>query len=163
MIEIYWTYGRKGNFIMGYESSNRRKKIVIAVLCALVPLVLYLFVAIIYSCIILNTPSPSEIALEWVCEEPSIQVYHPTIGQTNAVLHKDSQSFDAFLGVQGGFYDMLLKNPDGSWETVFSGEYYFTRKNDKMILLVDDDDSFYGGKYKKLVFTPVPGTEVTTK
>ncbi|MBR6762807.1 MAG: hypothetical protein IKM13_03550 [Clostridia bacterium] len=100
---------------------------------------------------------PQEIATEWVCETPYVR------------LDTESPELEfcgEIIPINVGFlYDDYEVFPaDSAWveSVLFSGEFRYSINKKKLIFTIDHDYLF-DGKYKKLVFTPVPGTEVATK
>ena len=105
---------------------------------------------------------PEDIATEWVCEDPYIRLVLDRYSPDYSSLEFCGETIDIDIGFLYSEYEVY---PAGSLQgdsLLFSGEFRYSINKKKLIFTINHDYLF-DGKYKKLVFTPVPGTEVTTK
>ena len=105
---------------------------------------------------------PEDIAAEWICETPYVRLSLGMNNPDNCELEYCGEIIPFDIGF---LYDDYEVYPAGSLQgdsLLFSGEFRYSINKKKLIFTINHDYLF-DGKYKKFVFTSVPGTEVKTK
>lgn len=144
---------------MEYESIRKNKRYVFFFILSLI---LAFFVWVILEINDNFQDRPSEIASQWICESPYIIIDVSEYSEANSRVSFCGETLDGFFDTLNDEFYMFC-GWSNEWEAImFSGDYRYSWDKKKLILRVDNDN-LYGGKYRKLVFTPVPGTEVTTE
>ena len=138
------------------------RKVRKAVLVALVLFVIgYVLWAAFQISFTLQDP-PEFVATEWVCETPYVRLSLGMNNPDNCELEYCGEIIPFDIGFLYDDYEVFPAGSVSGDSLLFSGEFRYSINKKKLIFTINHDYLF-DGKYKKLVFTPVPGTEVTTK
>ena len=135
-----------------------RKAVLVALVLFVIGYVLWAAFQISFT---LQDP-PEFVATEWVCEDPYIRLVLDRYSPDYSSLEFCGETIDIDIGFLYDDYEVFPAGSVSGDSLLFSGEFRYSINKKKLIFTINHDYLF-DGKYKKFVFTSVPGTEVKTK